>query len=90
MVCHIMIWIIVSEPIEFGIKYLYMYCFQILCDVWIQSLSNVISMIGITIIPPVLPSVYQVLVINIEELNPDLQVVFGIACGSWCDLIRVL
>ena len=63
-----------------------MYCFDRTYDIWIKSLSKVISIIGTEIMPPALPYVYMVLVINIEEFTVDLQVVSGIACGAWFDL----
>ena len=35
MVCHIMHWIVTSEPIGIDIKYPYMYCFVRPCNTWV-------------------------------------------------------
>ena len=68
MVCNIVLCIVASEPLDFGIEYPYMYRFGIFCNIWIYLLSKVLSMIGIEIFPPEFTSVYTVLVVNIEEI----------------------
>ena len=65
MVCSIVLWIVTSEPIGFGIKYPYICVFSRSCNIYMQSLSKLILIIGIAIMPPALPSVYTLLVIKV-------------------------
>ena len=51
MVCHIMFWILFSEPINFDIKYPYMHCFGRSWNTWFYSFSNMISITGVGIVP---------------------------------------
>ena len=55
MFCNIVFWIVAAELINFEIKYPYIYLFGISCNTWIGSLSEMISMICMYIIPHALP-----------------------------------
>ena len=61
MFCNIMLWILASELINLEINYPYMYHFGRSCNTWIWSLSKALSMLGIAIIPHVLPSPSRIL-----------------------------
>ena len=61
MFCHIIFWVVANELINFDMKYPYMYRFGRLCSTWIWSLSKVLSMIGMEIMPHALPSVSRIL-----------------------------
>ena len=60
MFCNIMLCIVASELINCEIKYLYMYCFGRSCNTCIWSISKVILMIGMTIMPQKLPSASRI------------------------------
>ena len=61
MFCNIMFCIFATELINFEIKYPYIYRFGRSCDTWIWSLSEVISMIGMEIMPYALTSASMIL-----------------------------
>ena len=56
MFCNIVLWVDASELIEFEINYPYMYIFGRSFNTWIWSLSNVLSILGMAIIPHALTS----------------------------------
>ena len=56
MFCNIMFKIVASELINFEINYPYMYLFGRSSNTWMRSLSNVILILGMAIMPNALPS----------------------------------
>ena len=61
MFCNIMFWVLASELINFEIKYPYMYFFERSCNTCKWQLSNMLSMLGMAIIPHLLTSASRIL-----------------------------
>ena len=61
MFCNTMFWIVGSELIKFETKYPYMYYFGISYNAWIWTLSKLISMLVMSIMPHAFPSAYRIM-----------------------------
>ena len=61
MFCYIIFDIFASELINLEIKYLYMYLFGRSCSTWIWSLSKLLSILGMEIIPHAFLSASRIL-----------------------------
>ena len=61
MFCSIMFWIFASKLINFEINYPYMYRFSISYNTWIFSLSKVLSILGMSIMPHAFLSASRIL-----------------------------
>ena len=71
-----MFWIVTYEPIEFDIKYPYMYRFDKSCHIWVYLFSKVTSRIVIYKMPHALPSLYRILFSMLRKVLEELVQLF--------------